>query len=398
MLGEVAELLMGNSPPGDTYNENEVGLPLINGPAEYGSRHPKPVKWTSAPSRICKRGDVLVCVRGNTTGRVNIADTEYCIGRGIAAIRGKPSVSDTEFLSFVLQWKADRILELATGGGSTFPNITKPQLEELPVPGFYLPEQAKIAEVLRTVQRAKEATEKVIAATRQLKASLMKHLFTYGPVPLHQADMVPLKDTEIGPIPDAWQVVPLGEVCDFRGGTQPPKRTFIYEPREGYIRLLQIRDFDTDEHATYVKAEGKLRMAVEDDILIGRYGASVGKILRGKSGAINVAIVKALPDELHISKDYLYYLLQGDGFQGFVRSLGGRAAQAGFNRGELKSYQIPLPKLDEQGLVAGMLESVGRRIMADENRSRTLESMFKTLLHHLMTGKVRLPGFGGRTS
>ncbi len=197
-IGEVSYLLMGNSPPGNTYNENGNGLPLINGPAEYGAHHPRPVKWTSEPGRICDSGDVLICVRGNTTGRLNRADQPYCIGRGVAALRGLSGTANTDFLYYFLLLKSRRILEIATGGGSTFPNINKPQIQEIPIGLPPLPEQRAIAHVLRTVQQAKEATEKVIAAARQLKQSLMRHLFTYGPVPFDQADQVELKETEIG--------------------------------------------------------------------------------------------------------------------------------------------------------------------------------------------------------
>jgi len=261
----------------------------------------------------------------------------------------------------------------------------------MPIPLPPLPEQRAIAYVLRTVQRAKEATERVIAALKGLKRSLMKHLFTYGPVPLDRADQVPLKGTEIGPVPEHWEVVRLGEVCAFKGGTQPPKREFIYGPRPGYVRLLQIRDFETDEHATYVKQSPRLRMVKPDGVLIARYGASVGKILRGKSGAINVAIVKTLPDESTITKDFLYYRLQGEDFQRFITGLGGRAAQAGFNRAELGSFVTGLPPLPEQREIARILQTVDRKIEAEKNRKQALDDLFKTLLHNLMTAKIRVP-------
>ena len=83
----------------------------------------------------------------------------------------------------------------------------------------------------------------------------------------------------------AWVTKNLGDICDFEGGSQPPKSQFIHEKKPGYIRCLQIRDFANDKNVTFIPESKKNRRCEQNDILIGRYGASVGKILTGKAGA-----------------------------------------------------------------------------------------------------------------
>jgi len=298
-----------------------------------------------------------------------------------------------EFGAYLLKFYSGRLAQYNVQ--STQKNVNKGIVENFPIPLPPLPEQRAIAHVLRTVQRAKEATEGVIAALKELKKSLMQHLFTYGPVPVTERERVPLQETEIGPLPAHWRVVRLGEVCKFQGGTQPPKKEFVYRPQPGYVRLVQIRDFESDKNATFVKFRKGLRLVAEDDVLIARYGASVGKILRGKAGAINVAIVKTIPDKEKITKDFLYYRLDFADFQSFVKELGGRAAQAGFNRGELNMFLLPLPPLDEQRESARMLQAVDAKIAAEQARRAALEELFKTLLHALMSGRIRVPNIVG---
>jgi len=88
-LSEIAEIEMGQSLSGDTCNAFGVGLPLLNGPTEFGVKNPHHVQFTGDSKRVCRPRDILFCVRGSTTGKMNWADRIYSIGRGLAAIRHK---------------------------------------------------------------------------------------------------------------------------------------------------------------------------------------------------------------------------------------------------------------------------------------------------------------------
>ncbi len=128
LLGSVCDIEMGQSPPGQSYNQDKIGEPLLNGPTEFGPVNPAPVQWTTKPTRIAQPGDILICVRGATTGRKNMADQRYCIGRGLAAIRGRAGLSSTEFIWYALDVCMPSLLEMTTG--STFPNLTKTKLSQ----------------------------------------------------------------------------------------------------------------------------------------------------------------------------------------------------------------------------------------------------------------------------
>lgn len=153
--------------------------------------------------------------------------------------------------------------------------------------------------------------------------------------------------------------VSITDVCDFQGGTQPPKSVWIKQEKEGFIRMLQIRDFTqpNKNNIEYVPIKKTLKTCVESDILIGRYGASIGKICTGLSGAYNVALVKTIPNENEICKGFLLHLLKGSSFQNFILNVGGRAAQAGFNKEDLKEFQFQLPPLEEQKRIAAILDA-----------------------------------------
>ena len=148
-LSDLTEILMGQSPSGETCNSQHLGIPLLNGPTEFSSHHPIPVQFTIDPKKIAELDDILFCVRGSTTGRMNWSDQKYAIGRGIAAIRHKQGSEYKHFIRGLLELKLPLLLTIATG--STFPNISKDQLLSLPCDIPPLSEQKAIAHILGTL-------------------------------------------------------------------------------------------------------------------------------------------------------------------------------------------------------------------------------------------------------
>ena len=159
-----------------------------------------------------------------------------------------------------------------------------------------------------------------------------------------------------------WKTVKLGEICKFEGGSQPPKKEFVYEPADGYVRFLQIRDFKSDKNITYIPTAKKNRLCSETDILIGRYGASVGQILSGLSGAYNVAMMKAIPNEKVISKSWLHTYLTSTFFQHPLMEVSSRSAQNGFSKDDIYDFDVPLPPLLVQKKISQITSSFDKLI------------------------------------
>lgn len=163
-LEEIAEIVMGASPKGDTYNEDGIGIPLVNGPVEFGEYFLVKRKWTTSPTRLSQPGDLVFCVRGSTTGRRVIADDVYCLGRGVCAIRG---FKNTQlFVNQTIEIELERLLSKTTG--SVFPNLSSSDLREFEV---LVPTQSVIEVFCSSVQPLNEEILANIHQIETLKAT-----------------------------------------------------------------------------------------------------------------------------------------------------------------------------------------------------------------------------------
>lgn len=159
------------------------------------------------------------------------------------------------------------------------------------------------------------------------------------------------------------KIYKLTDIVNFIGGSQPPKSDFSEEKKDGYIRLIQIRDYKSDDYAVYIPENSTKKFCTEDDIMIGRYGPPVFQILRGISGAYNVALMKAEPKIKELFKEYLFRFLQSPSIQNYIIALSQRSAgQSGVNKEALEQYEIMLPSFEEQKRIVAKLDNLFAKI------------------------------------
>lgn len=175
-LSEIADIIAGQSPQGEYYNVNGAGKPMLNGPTEFTDKYPVPVQWTTKITKLCKKGDILFTVRGSSTGRMNLADQEYCIGRGLAAIRPK-SNNNISFIYYTLLKISEMILAEAKGAGTTFPNVSRGELMKKAI---LIPDtrQNEIIAPIEQLARFSDSKQRSIDKLEILKKSLMQNLLT----------------------------------------------------------------------------------------------------------------------------------------------------------------------------------------------------------------------------
>ena len=171
----------------------------------------------------------------------------------------------------------------------------------------------------------------------------------------------------------------LLDVCDFQGGTQPPKDEWINDPCEGYVRMLQIRDYSQGDakFIQYVKDTKKLHKCTKDDIMLSRYGY-IGQAFIGLEGAYNVALVKVIK-KAEIHTPYLLCYFQSYYFQHFLLSnVGARATIPGFNKDELENALIRIPEMCEQIEIASKITKVDELIGFHKQQLNVLDTLIKS--------------------
>lgn len=379
-LGDIANIIMGQSPKGTDCNMEKIGLPLLNGPTEFTDRFPVPVQYTINAPKTASKGSILFCVRGSTTGRMNWADKEYAIGRGIASISSK-TVGTNQFIKAVLELNLDLLLSIATG--STFPNVSKPMLHELKIFLPTLSEQQAIAATLSALDDAIELNNQINKKLEEMAQAIFKSWFV---------DFEPFKDgefeeSELGLIPKGWRVGCLGEICDINMGQSPSSETYN-SVGVGMPFYQGVKDFGFKYPKVSTYCSKPKKVANSFDILFS---------VRAPVGEINFAYEKCCIGRgvsalrlKHHKNNILYYWLKTITKQ-FHDASNGSIFDA-INKSGIERVKVIIPN-DENVIdkFNEFIEPMDMELFNNFVSTKVLTSLRDTLLPKLISGEIRVP-------
>ncbi len=381
-LREAADIVMGNSPPGDSYNEDGRGIPLINGPVEFSEDAlglTRRTKYTTQPTKMCVEGDLLLCVRGSTTGRTNVAGFDACIGRGVVAIRAK------EHQPYLNQFMCTQRTRLfAAGNGSTFPSITADQLAEVKVPMPPLPVQKRIAAILDKADGVRRKRREAERLAVQLRTAAFHEMFGNGKAAR-----------------DGWSLRQLGTVAEVQGGIALSSSHRDDLPLQvPYLRVANVfRDrLDLNEIKQVGVTEDELRKSrlTHGDVLIVEGHGNREELGRSAvwDGSIDGCVhqnhlIRVRPFQNHLHPIYLSaFLNSASGRQQLLRMGKTTSGLNTISISNVRGIRIMLPPLPLQRQYASYVQ--GTIALTDRMRKSAQEAgeLFDSLVQWAFRGEL----------
>jgi len=350
--------------------------------------------WTDSEAAVIQDGLPYV-VFGDHTRLLKYVDFPFALGAdGTKLIKPKDNISPLYFYFHLL------VLDIPSRGYSRHYRLLKEKEISLPP----LPEQKKIAAVLLKLQRAIETQEKIIQSLGDLKKSTMQHLFTHG------LRGEKTKMTEIGEIPESWEVYPLSELREFlQYGTS--KRCTLDRKGVAVLRIPNIvgGKIDTQElkYADLPSAERERLILQDGDILFVRTNGQ--KILVGRTAVYKGNPSPALFASYLIRARLQLNLIRPDFLQYYTETVAGTAYLSGratpaadgkfnINTKIIDSVLVPVPDSREQDKIVQTIDLIVAKLAVRESKKSAFQDLFKTTLNKLMTGEIRVKDFDIDTS
>ncbi len=344
-------------------------------------------------TKVVPKNSIIFATRVGV-GKVGINRIDLAINQDLAGVLIDGDKYDIKFLAYQLGIDSIQQYVAMNKRGATIKGITRDCLAQIRLNIPPLPEQKKIAHILSTVQRAIEAQERIIQTTTELKKALMHKLFTEG------LRNEPQKQTEIGPVPESWEVVELETTGDVVYGIQAAVANNLAPVGTPILTNKNITldgGFDL-EKLNYFELTSKRHTATilqKGDILFNwRSGSKyhVGKTayfdLDGEW--VHSSFILRIRPAQKINGRYLFYYFNHLREAEFFVKLQTYAINAKFNASAVNALPTAVPSREEQDEIATVLDSAQQKINNAERKHRVLQDLFRTLLHELMTAKTRV--------
>lgn len=292
-----------------------------------------------------------------------------------------------KFLYWIFQSANVRSQIKESASGSTVKHTSPEKIYtcEISIPED-INEQKRIAEILSAFDDKIELNNKINQNLEQTAQAIFKEWFVRFKFLGHEK--VKMVDSELGKIPKEWRVIDLYNYVEFEGGSQPPKEMHIYEKRNGYVRFIQNRDYDSDVHMTYIPESKRNKVCDKYDIMMDKYGEA-GKVRFSLTGAYNVALAKITPRS-PLMREYLRWFLKQPHIQQLIEASAVASTRASVNKIVFKNLKALLPPIE----FMEKFENIGKLYIDNylklKKENQTLSSLRDLLLPKLMSGEIRV--------
>jgi type I restriction enzyme, S subunit len=414
-LDEVVHIEMGQSPSGESCNQDGDGVLLIGGQADLGLKFPNATRWTNQPTKLCRNGDIVICVRA-TIGEPRWADGIYCLGRGVAGLRPLDSKLDSRFLFRIVEGDEDWLR--SQGTGTTFKTISKVHLARIKVPiipkheqeqigsfldwleenpgkrpdfNFAPPLPESLSEQRRLVAKIEALAAKIEDASglRSAVTDLSDSLLKISSKTFFKANNGPT-----GSLVDIALRITKGESPSWQGFSyQESGPVFIRSENVLWGKL----DLSRPVHIPQAFHTKLSRSQLNDgDVLINLVGASIGRACIVPSGIgsanINQAVAVISPNKELLDNNYLLSFLLSQPTQEILHGGKVETARPNISLADLRKLQISLPPLDEQHRIVAYLDALQAQVDAlkklQTQTAAELDALLPAILDRAFNGEL----------
>lgn len=347
--------------------------------------------YENSNTNFLECNDIIISARG-TVGKLNMIKRPMCFNQSCYGLRAKDMI-DSNYGYYALVSVINNIKKRSYG--SVFSTITTDSFKTIELPIFELNRQESIAGILSLIDEKIDNNTSIIKKLKKLGQLVYDYWFLQFDFPDENGQ--PYKSSggkmkfskELNrEIPEGWSAVPLLQLVKWESNSQPPKSEFIYQPKEGYIRFIQNRDYDSDNFKTYIPIKSNLKTVDRYDILMDKYG-DAGRVRYGIEGAFNVALGKITVKNIQY-REYVRSFLETKSIYKYLNNSSIASTRSSLNESNLSLLKIVKPDSNILEQYNQLLIKTKEIIFNSKDENQELNKLKNWLLPMLMNGQVKI--------